>query len=147
MSKERAEDSQTGRIPRSAWYEGLCAIGQIGRQPGWRDHQAWTMNGGSEHLNGCSQWVQVESQIMITNMRCGNRIVTLLCKRRSRRVCLGRQWRRMTRKDNESPCSSLFRRSSRFGYEGRKLRGMRRRRINQQGLTVRSALDTSETTQ
>ena len=25
------------------------------------------MNGGSEHLNGCSQWVCVESQIVITN--------------------------------------------------------------------------------
>jgi hypothetical protein len=30
---------------------------------------------------------------------------------------------------NEAPRSSLLRRSSHFGYEGRKLRGMRRRRI------------------
>jgi hypothetical protein len=35
------------------------------------------MNGSSEHLNGCSQEVRVEVQTMITNMRCGNRIVTL----------------------------------------------------------------------
>ena len=31
---------------------------------------------------------------------------------------------------DETPLSSLLRRSSRFGYEGRKLRGNRRRRIN-----------------
>ena len=30
---------------------------------------------------------------------------------------------------NEAPRSSLLRRSSHFGYEGRKLRGIRRRRI------------------
>ena len=35
------------------------------------------MNGGSEHLNGCSQGVRVESQIIITNIRYGNRSVTL----------------------------------------------------------------------
>jgi len=45
------------------------------------DHQARTMNGGSEHLNGCSQWGRVGLQIMITNMQCGNRIVTLPSKR------------------------------------------------------------------
>jgi hypothetical protein len=31
---------------------------------------------------------------------------------------------------NEAPRSSLLRRSSHFGYEGRKLRGIRRRRIS-----------------
>lgn len=35
------------------------------------------MNGGSEHLNGCSQGVRVEVQTMITNTRCGDRIVIL----------------------------------------------------------------------
>jgi hypothetical protein len=54
MSKERAENDQAGLFRRSAWWAGLCAIGRIGRQPGWLDHQACTMNGDSEHLNGCS---------------------------------------------------------------------------------------------
>jgi hypothetical protein len=31
--------------------------------------------------------------------------------------------------ENEAPRSSLLRRRSHFGYEGRKLRGIRRRRI------------------
>ena len=34
MSKERAEDGQAGRFRRSAWYEGLCAIGRTGSQQG-----------------------------------------------------------------------------------------------------------------
>ena len=38
------------------------------------------MNDGSEHLNGCSQWIRVRFQIMITNIREGNRIVTFLCQ-------------------------------------------------------------------
>jgi hypothetical protein len=36
------------------------------------------MNGGSEHLNGCSQWRRVEFQTMVTNMRCGNCIGRLV---------------------------------------------------------------------
>jgi len=39
------------------------------------------MNGGSEHLNSRSQWVRVEFQILTTNMRCGNRILTRPSKR------------------------------------------------------------------
>jgi len=39
------------------------------------------MNGRSEHLNGRSQWVRVEFQVLTTNMRCGNRILTLPSKR------------------------------------------------------------------
>src|SRR5262245_17299703 len=53
----------------------------------WRDYHAGTMNGGSEHLNGCSQWVRVEFQTMIRS-DAGNRILTLLCKRRFRWICL-----------------------------------------------------------
>ena len=55
---------------------GLFAIGRIGRQPGWRDHHARNMNGGSEHLNGCSQWARVESQIIITNITWGRRALS-----------------------------------------------------------------------
>ncbi len=69
LSKGRTENGQAGRFRRSAWQEGLFAIGLIGRQPGWRDHQARTMNGGSEHLNVRSQWRRVESQIIVTNFR------------------------------------------------------------------------------
>ncbi len=94
LSKERAEDGQAWRFRRSAWWAGLCAIGRIERQPGWWDHQACTMNGGSEHLNDRSQWRRVEVQPIVANMRCGNSIVTLLCLISFFRVRLERQWRR-----------------------------------------------------
>jgi hypothetical protein len=38
---------------------------------------------------------------------------------------------------NEAPRSSLLRRSSHFGYEGRKLRGIRRRRMKCERLNER----------
>ena len=41
-----------------------------------------TMNGGSEHLNGRSQWERVEFQTMIAHIRCGRRIFTPLCQMR-----------------------------------------------------------------
>ncbi len=47
--------------------EGLCAIGRTEGQPDWREYQALAMNGGSEHLNGRSQWVRVEFQTLTTN--------------------------------------------------------------------------------
>ena len=50
-------------------------------KPGWRNHQARTMNGGSEHLNGRTQCIRVEFQTLVTNMRCGNRILKLPSKR------------------------------------------------------------------
>ena len=74
---------QGTRRGRSGWTVsskcvvwGLFAIGRIGRQPGWRDHHARNMNGGSEHLNGCSQWARVESQIIITNITWGRRALS-----------------------------------------------------------------------
>jgi hypothetical protein len=38
------------------------------------------MNSGSEHLNGCSQWVRVELKKGIVHIRCGKQIFTLLCQ-------------------------------------------------------------------
>jgi hypothetical protein len=38
-------------------------MGRIGRSPGWRDHDARTMNDGSEHLHDGSQWGRVELQM------------------------------------------------------------------------------------
>ena len=44
---------------------------------------------------------------------------------------------------NEAPRSSLLRRSSHFGYEGRKLRGIRRRRIIRSSTTATTACNSS----
>ncbi len=44
------------------------------------EHQALTMNGGSEHLNDRSQWIRVRFKKVIVHIRCGKQIFTLLCQ-------------------------------------------------------------------
>jgi len=78
ISKERAEDSEAGRSRRSAWYEGLCAIGRIGRQTRVAESSSPHYERRFRAPERLFSRVRVEVQTMITNMRGGNRIVTIV---------------------------------------------------------------------
>jgi hypothetical protein len=101
MSNERAKNGQASWFRCSTWWAGLCANVRIGMQSGWRDHQARTMNGDSEHLNDCSQRMRVRFHFMVTTCEVENRLITFVCTRRCRQIVLDDNGGAMTRRDDD----------------------------------------------